>query len=73
MVTVVPGLTAAFPVGDCLVTVPLASVEVGSATCLTFRPLPLSVLCAVLELSPTTFGTVTCCGPFDTYSVTTVF
>src|ERR1700760_807778 len=73
MVTVLPGLTVALAPGDCLVTVPLAAVEVASETCLTFRPLPVSVLWAVAEVSPTTFGTVTCWGPVDTNSVTTVF
>src|SRR5487761_1381908 len=72
MVTVLPGLTLVCPPGACFVTCPLGAVEAGSGFWVTFRPRPDNWLWAAVADSPVTFGMVTCCGPVDTYRVTTV-
>src|SRR5579875_2420809 len=72
MVTLVPGPTRVPAFGLCFTTVPAGLVELGSVLTTGVSPSLVSVLCAALDVLPTSGGTLTCFGPVDTYRVMTV-
>src|SRR6266536_4729822 len=70
MVTVRPGLTLVPPDGLCRTTVFSLAVEAVAVLMCAFRLRSVSLVWAVSTSSPTTSGTVTCCWPDDTYTLT---